>query len=179
MIKPTIEEFKWLWLSQYTYQAIIVGTVLVVVDLLWYHTGLIGWLVYGLLWTTFDVFGWHNIIRKYDDIVVCSSRDHYTVWLKTSMLAYRSIQTMTQYLFLIPVAMHWGWGPVAACMITWWFGGYDLLYYGIARARIEDHLPWVEGWSVHIIFNWIVTRNKFIVLAVIGYVIGGVVCLSM
>lgn len=201
--KPTIENFKNIWRGTYIYHAIILGIILSVASW-WVNSGVMGVLIYALFFTAFDCLGWRLIIMPFIDtakrvienynakIISCENLDsedskktsfkelcklnqaETLETLNNAKAAYRSMQTMFQWLMFIPVYLVWGHWSVLGCVIVWWFGFDDLLYYILLKipAKLEDRYEWLESWTVHLIHRKPVYGKLFISFSIAGLILG-------
>lgn len=201
--KPTIENFKNIWRGTYIYHAIILS-IIFSVGSFFLGSGVWGVLIYTLLFTAFDCLGWRLIIMPFIDAVryILSDyenkiinadlqysgnikKDEYKNLclmcqaenlkkLNNAKAAYRSMQTMFQWLMLIPIYLLFGYWSVLGCLIVWWFGFDDLLYYFLLKipVKIEDRYEWLESWTVHLLHRKPVDGKLFIGFSIVGVLIG-------
>jgi hypothetical protein len=121
----------------------------------WCHNDILGIAIYSLLFTSFDVLGWYNIIRRIEQFSdsLLADDEYADVPIQEAMeakISYRIMQTMMQVVFLIPVYFFWSWYAVAGSVLFWWCLGDDILYYYIAKVAFpkkEENVNWVS-WSV-------------------------------
>ena len=61
------------------------------------------------------------------------------------------------------------------CVVVWWFGFLDYLYYIILNVSIDEYLSWMENWSVHWvfkkIFNYDCNKDSFVICAYVSFVL--------
>ncbi len=59
------------------------------------------------------------------------------------------------------------------CVVVWWFGFLDYLYYIILNVSIDEYLSWMENWSVHWVFKKVFdyecNKDSFVICAYISF----------
>jgi len=131
------------------------------------------WLI---LFAIFDSVGyglgvWTNKLWFLEAIIV-EGRIIKTT-LEIFLYPYRILQnffmwyTMSQFVFI-------NYHISIACLISWWFGVADLLYYSILKVAIDKDLPWMDNWSVFWLLNKLgikSTRTNFYFFAILGFLV--------
>ena len=94
--------------------------------------------------------------------------------LMDAKAAQRSMQTVIQWILFIPVYLIWGYWSVLGCLIVWWFGFDDLLYYILLKipAKLKDRYEWLESWTVHLLHRKPVDGKLFVGFSLVGILIG-------
>jgi hypothetical protein len=153
-----------------------------------------GVLIYTLLFTAFDCLGWKVIILPFiEEFKKSINSDNFLIdevggdiktleleqlqrleILKTAKAAYRTMQTMFQWILLIPVYLIFGYWSALGCLVVWWFGFDDLLYYIINKESIKEtkRFEWLESWTVHLIHGKAVDLKLFVGFSIIGALLG-------
>jgi hypothetical protein len=127
-----------------------------------------------LLFNTFDVIGYGNMINVRQD------------WENDGIIKpYRIMQTLFQIVTLIVVYYYAGTICLIACILGWWMGGCDLLYYIVLKEKFQEYdYWWMKGWSVWLVLTPVkklifkteyIGRVEFIIICSIGLIAGGVI----
>jgi len=200
---PTIQTFKNIWNGTYIFHAIILAIIFSVTSF-FLGSGVWGVLIYTLLFTAFDCLGWRIIIIPFIEttkriieyyntkIINCElldssdsqkadfkslclmSQAEHLKSLYNAKAAYRTMQTMFQWILLIPVYLIFGYWSALGCLVVWWFGFDDLLYYIINKESIKEtkRFEWLESWTVHLIHGKAVDLKLFVGFSIIGALLG-------
>ena len=168
-----IDYFKNLIKTQFTIHFFVAGIVCMIVSI-FYEREIFTYMTFISFFTVFDVVGYGNMIhltQSWDDEKI--------------VVPYRIMQNFFMIMIFIVVYFYTGWICLLACVLGWWMGGCDLLYYITLRNKLPDEdYWWMKGWSVWIIITWIkklllideyISRTEFAVVCSIGLAIGGVV----
>ena len=195
-MKPNKETFLQIWNNQYSLQAFVLAVLLFIIDLAAKSNGkteisnVLGLLIFSLVFTAFDVTGWWGIIKtlrlEYPAPKIFLQDDDLEDWEKKQAIAsYRIMQSTLHIILLGFICVYWSWVVVVACIVSWWFLADDLLYYALCKEKLlpNQEINWVS-WSVWIIPKTLHTDCKlygtgFIVLGVIGFLIGILICLRI
>lgn len=167
---PSWPIIKQLWGKDWTLKAFI-PIALCLVEILIWHTALIGLVFFILLFATLDVVGFVNLTANRDQEI------------SVGRIAYRIVQTTIQILLLTIVGVLCGWWAVGASALAWWFCNSDLLFYILQNDHSDLGIyTWLEGWSVFAILkklNIRATKKNFERVALIGFIIAAAICLFL
>jgi len=93
--------------------------------------------------------------------------------LKMFVIPYRIMQFLFFFLSLVIVLL-FDFRVMLYCIIVWWFGFLDYLYYIILKVPIDEYLCWMENWSVHWVFKKVFgyecNKDSFVICAYISFV---------
>lgn len=153
----------------------IIAIALIIINI-FFKQNIFGLFIYSILFVIFDSLGWHYIIlvetnyaRKL--LIISNSTDVSDLFV--SKIAYRVMQTMFQWLMLVPVYFLWDLSTAISCLVLWWFGFDDLLYYfalGVSLNK-ESNFNLLKSWSVHLLYKGDVTKFLFVFFSILGLII--------
>jgi len=126
--------------------------------------------------TLFDVVGYGLVIYKNEmwflkKLVYTNRETDFDI--KIILTPYRVMQFSFFFLSLGFVLM-FDIRVMIYCIVVWWFGFLDYLYYIVLRATIDEYLSWMENWSVHWlikrIFGYECNKDSFIICAYVSII---------
>lgn len=92
--------------------------------------------------------------------------------IKIILTPYRIMQFSFFFLSLAFVLM-FDLRTALFCIVVWWFGFLDYLYYIILNVEIDEYLQWMENWSVHWVFKKVFdyecNKDSFVICAYISF----------
>ena len=159
--------------TQLTIQLLMLGIVFMVASIFAWKD-VLTYVAFICFFTTFDVCGYGNMIElteKYED--------------QTILTPYRIMQNMFMAIIFIAVYFYTNWICLLACILGWWMGGCDLLYYILLKkgVREQDHY-WMRNWSVWLVLTPVknlflidkyIGKKEFVFVTILGLVIGLVI----
>jgi hypothetical protein len=159
--------------TQYTIHIIILGIMFIAVSI-FTHKEFFTYLSFICLFTGFDCIGFGNQINRAQQ------------WNNLDVLVpYRVMQNMFMFMTFFAVCFYTGWLCLLACIIGWWCGGCDVLFYIVLKEKFQDYdYYWMKGWSVWLIVTPIkkffyldeyVGRIEFIIICSLGLIAGGLI----
>ncbi len=115
-------------------------TFLIGIALLWVHHPMAYLASFILVFSAYDSFMWYYVFK---DVYNTDKKD----W---KVISYRISQILIQVFFLV-----WGWhyrNWLVGCstIVVWFMGFADLFYHWLNWIKVDDYLPWMTGWSVHL-----------------------------
>jgi hypothetical protein len=156
--------------TQYTIQMLIAGIVFMIGSIFVFRE-VFTYVAFICFFTTFDVCGYGNMIElteRYED--------------QTILTPYRIMQNMFMVIIFIAVYFYTNWVCLLACVMGWWMGGCDLLYYILLKGGVrEQDYYWMKGWSVWIVITYVkrilladeyIGKVEFITVCSIGLILG-------
>jgi hypothetical protein len=165
--------YKDFFKTQFTGLAFVLGIICIALSF-FMQKELFTYVAFILLFTVFDVVGYGNmieLIERYED--------------NTIKIPYRIMQNMFMVITFITVYFYTGWQCLIACIIGWWCGGCDLLYYILLRGKVsEQDYYWMKGWSVWLpitlmrrllLADEYIGRVEFIIICSVGLVLGSII----
>jgi len=129
-----------------------------------------------LLNSLFDTVGYGLIINKNEmwflkKLVYTNRETDFDI--KIILTPYRVMQFSFFFLSLGFVLM-FDLRVMIYCVVVWWFGFLDYLYYIVLRATIDEYLSWMENWSVHWlikrIFGYECNKDSFVICAYVSII---------
>jgi len=125
--------------------------------------------------TLFDVVGYGLVIYKNEmwflkKLVYMNRETDFDI--KIILTPYRVMQFSFFFLSLGFVLM-FDVRVMIYCVVVWWFGFLDYLYYIILNVSIDEYLSWMENWSVHWVFKKVFdyecNKDSFVICAYISF----------
>jgi hypothetical protein len=164
--------------NQYTIHVLIAGIIFMLVSIFACRE-IFTYLAFICFFTVFDVAGYGNMIAM-------PSANGDERWFdQTILVPYRIMQNMFMVIIFMVVYFYTNWICLLACILGWWMGGCDLLYYILLRIEIrEEDYYWMKGWSVWIVITYVkrlflvdeyISRTEFIIVCTLGLIIGGAI----
>ena len=164
--------------TQFTIQLLMLGIVFMIASLFAFKE-VLTYVAFICFFTTFDVCGYGNMIEL-------PSANGTIRWEDQTILTpYRIMQNMFMIIIFIAVYFYTNWICLLACILGWWMGGCDLLYYVLLKKGVrEQDYYWMKGWSVWIVITYVkrmflidkyISRTEFIIVCSLGLIIGGVI----
>jgi len=141
-----------------------------------------------LLFSSSTFCSWLLLFALFDSVGYGLAIYNNSLWYLESIIIGGSIRNVTLEIFLYPYRImqnFFMWYTVLqfvfvnyhisiACIISWWFGMADLLYYSMLRIPIDGKLPWMDNWSVHWVMSKLgapCNRFTFYAMAIIGFLL--------
>jgi hypothetical protein len=166
--------------TQFTIQLLMLGIVFMIASLFAFKE-VLTYVAFICFFTTFDVCGYGNMIEPSSDNGTIRWED------QTILTPYRIMQNMFMVMIFIAVYFYTNWICLLACILGWWYGGCDLLYYILLKrgVREQDHY-WMRNWSVWLVLTPIkkflcieeyIGRKEFIFVTILGLVTGFLISL--
>jgi len=171
--------YKNLFKTQYTGLAFVLGLACIILSSFqWsvfsFQKSIFVYASFILLFAVFDTVGYGNMIHltaRWND--------------ETIVTPYRIMQNMFMVVTFALIYLYAGWCCLVGCVLGWWCGGCDLLFYILLRVGLakEDYY-WMKGWSVWLVITWFkrmflideyIGRTEFVVVCTIGLILGGVI----
>jgi len=168
-----MNNYKIFFKTQLTGVTFIIGIIAMVISIFTYRE-ILTYITFICLFTVFDVVGYGNMIEltgRFED--------------NTILTPYRIMQNMFMVITFIAVYFYTDWQCLIACIIGWWCGGCDLLYYILLRGKVsEQDYYWMKGWSVWLpitlmrrllLADEYIGRVEFIIICSVGLVLGSII----
>ncbi len=150
---------------------------------------------YRLAFNIFDVLGWGQLIHKWKmdwikpsynikieiyDISsnqIINNSNYVSEFVKSSIISYRIMQFMFQFLLIGFIVYLSNFYMLIPILVPWLLGTDDLIYYVLAKENFPTgYITWLN-WTIHgILWKNKVTTIKFVIVGLIGLIIGLVSC---
>jgi len=144
--------------------SLIIGLLLLLISVIWLPTCILPAFI--LILNYFDLIGFWILLQsgKLEEIN------------NLAMGAYRILQMMFMISMLLFVEVNFSIRYMSACLILWWFGCQDLMFYFVQHLYgIPDTLSWMSWTPMGIINKSFkidyITGTEFVIQGIIGCVI--------
>ena len=147
----------------------LVPAFLCLIEILIFHTPIIGLLFFILTFSALDCIGFTNLTAGRDADV------------STGRVSYRILMASLQVTLITLVIATTSFWAGLACVIAWWFCDCDNMFYILQNVpqKATNTFPWLQSWSIFFVLkklNIDATQKNFDIVAIIGFIIAAILC---